>query len=80
MATSPEALDPLPEGMNPALNSEQAARYTGLSPKTLEKMRSHGRGPRFVRISRNAVRYLKPDLDVWLSSLTVSSTSRSAAA
>jgi len=75
MATSPDALKALPEGLSPALNSEQAAQYTGLAVKTLEKMRCDGRGPRFVRVSRNAVRYLKADLDAWLASLTVSSTS-----
>lgn len=80
MATSPEALHPLPEGLNPALNCEQASQYTGLAVKTLEKMRCDGRGPRFVRFSRNAVRYLKVDLDTWLAALTVSSTSEKAAA
>ncbi len=70
----------LPEGVSPAFNTDQAAAYTGLAPKTLEKMRCDGRGPRFVRYSRNAVRYLKPDLDTWLSERSVASTSEPIAA
>ena len=72
--------DDLSCGYPAALNTEQAARYTGLSVKTLEKMRCDGRGPRFVRFSRNAVRYRKADIDAWLLRLTVSSTSEQAAA
>jgi len=76
MASCPD----LPEGLDPALNSDQAGVYTGLSTKTLEAMRGTGRGPRFVKYSRNAVRYLRSDLDAWMRSLTVSSTSESQAA
>lgn len=80
MASNPSAGRLLPEGVLPAFNSEQASLYTGLAVKTLERMRCTGRGPRFVRISRNAVRYTKADLDAWLSSRTVGSTSEMAAA
>lgn len=70
----------LPAGLNPALNTEQAAAYTGLAEKTLEGLRCRGGGPRFVRYGRKAVRYLVSDLDVWMSSRVVGSTSECLAA
>jgi predicted DNA-binding transcriptional regulator AlpA len=68
----------LPEGLTAALNTEQAALYTGLAPATLEGLRCKGGGPRFVRYGRKAVRYLTADLDAWMARLTVSSTSEAA--
>ena len=76
---APEAAA-LPDGLPPALDTETAAIYTGLAPKTLEKLRHNGSGPKFVRYSRNAVRYRVSDLDEWMSARTVSSTSQKIAA
>lgn len=70
----------LPEGLTPALNTEQAAAYTGLAEKTLEGLRCRGGGPRFVRYGRKAVRYLVTDLDEWMHSRVVGSTSEPLAA
>jgi len=67
-------------GIPPALNTEEAARYTGLAPATLETLRSRGGGPRFVRYGRGAVRYLLRDLDSWMAERTVASTSEPQAA
>jgi len=39
------------------LNQNAAAQFLGLSPITLEVWRSRGDGPRFVRLSRRAIRY-----------------------
>ena len=47
------------------LNTKQAAGVVGLSPRTLERMRAEGGGPRFRRISR-WVRYLLSDLERWI--------------
>lgn len=49
---------------SPFLNAAQAALYVGLSHRTLEKMRTHGRGPRFRKHGRY-VRYHIADLDAW---------------
>lgn len=49
---------------SPFLNAAQAALYVGLSPRTLEKMRTHGGGPRFRKHGRY-VRYHIVDLDAW---------------
>jgi predicted DNA-binding transcriptional regulator AlpA len=65
----------LPSGLAPALDTPQAALYTGLAEKTLEGLRCRGGGPRFVRYGRKAVRYLVADLDEWMNARAVSSTS-----
>jgi excisionase family DNA binding protein len=61
------------------LTAEEAARYLRTSTSTLAKRRVHGTGPQFTRIGR-AVRYRKPDLDAFMASAVVNSTSEAAAA
>lgn len=73
-----EPKDLLPAGVPAALNTEQAALYTGLAPATMEGLRSKGGGPRFVRYGRKAVRYLIADLDAWMAERTFSNTSEAA--
>lgn len=70
----------LPAGLAPALDTGQAAAYTGLAVATMEGLRSKGGGPRFVRYGRKAVRYLIADLDAWMAARTVASTSERVAA
>jgi predicted DNA-binding transcriptional regulator AlpA len=49
------------------LSAKEVAEITGLSVETLAQWRSQKRGPVFVKISRNFVRYRQSDLDDWLS-------------
>jgi hypothetical protein len=56
------------------LNTAQAAKYLGLAPSTLEKMRVYGGGPIFVNRGRS-VGYLVEDLDEYLDRGRGSSTS-----
>jgi excisionase family DNA binding protein len=49
---------------SPFLSTKQAAFYIGLSARTLEKMRTEGRGPRYRKHGRY-VRYHIDDLDAW---------------
>jgi hypothetical protein len=44
------------------LRPDQAAAYLGLSPRTLERWRAAGVGPRHVRVSPRAIRYMAEDL------------------
>ena len=46
------------------LTPQQAGQYINLSPRTLEKMRSDGGGPRFRKLGKR-IRYTKADLDSW---------------
>jgi hypothetical protein len=47
------------------LDTENAALYLGLSPKTLAMMRTAGSGPKFVK--RGRVFYYLEDLQAWVS-------------
>lgn len=53
----------------------EAAEYLGLSRHTLNKLRSTGGGPEFVRITKRAVGYRVEALDRWLEGRHASSTS-----
>lgn len=46
------------------LDTANAAKYLGLSPKTLAIMRSNGKGPSFVK--RGRVFYFLDDLRAWM--------------
>jgi hypothetical protein len=47
------------------LDSENAARFLGLSAKTMAMMRSAGTGPKFVK--RGRIFYFLEDLQGWLA-------------
>jgi hypothetical protein len=51
----------LPDGR---MNRKNAARYLGLSVKTLAMHASRGTGPRFIK--RGRVFYFRDELDGWL--------------
>ena len=51
----------LPDGR---LDRKNAAKYLGLSVKTLAMHAVHGTGPRFIK--RGRVFYFRDDLDQWL--------------
>ncbi len=48
------------------MDTAAAGRYTGFSPRTLEKLRWSGGGPAYYRLA--GIRYLREDLDSWLES------------
>jgi len=60
--------------MNPLLSQRDAARLLSLSTRTLERMRVSGLGPRFIKLG-NSVRYRETDLEQWIASRSVASTS-----
>ena len=57
-----------------ALSTPWAAEYVGLSPATLEALRSRGGGPAFAKLGRRVV-YRREDLDEWLAKRRRQSTS-----
>ena len=59
------------------LRTPEAARYLGVGQSTLERKRVDGTGPRFIRCGAN-VRYRAADIESWVSSRTVGSTSEAA--
>jgi hypothetical protein len=56
------------------LTNDEAADYLRLSPRTLEKQRVIGGGPRFRKFGRR-VMYAVADLDVWADSRSFEATS-----
>jgi predicted DNA-binding transcriptional regulator AlpA len=60
--------------MQPLLTQRQCAEALALSERTLERLRQSGLGPRFLRI-RHSVRYRQSDVEAWLVSRIVGSTS-----
>ena len=54
------------------MNSDDAAVYIGLRPKTLAKYRVDGIGPPFVKLGR--IYYFKEDLDAWIQARKASTT------
>jgi predicted DNA-binding transcriptional regulator AlpA len=56
------------------LNQPEAARRLRLSERTLERLRSTGDGPKFCKLGRRVL-YLQSDLDAWVASRIVGSTS-----
>ncbi|MFP3939500.1 MAG: helix-turn-helix domain-containing protein [Thermoanaerobaculia bacterium] len=70
----PPAEEPSPLVGEPgALPTPAAAEYLGLSPATLETMRTRGGGPVFVKLGRRVV-YRREDLDEWLEERRRTST------
>ena len=49
------------------MNTAQAAERVCLSPRTMERLRAAGKGPKYLRIGR-WIRYRAEDLDKWLES------------
>lgn len=56
------------------LTTLEAAQYVRLGKPTLERARVTGEGPRYAKLG-GAVRYRRADLDDWLASRLVASTS-----
>ena len=46
------AIDSLSPGDRRVLNENELAQRWGLSPKTLQRWRSEGRGPRYLKLSK----------------------------
>jgi predicted DNA-binding transcriptional regulator AlpA len=48
--------------MDRVLNQKEAAKLLGVSPRTLERHRLTGTGPRFARVGGRLIRYRPSDL------------------
>jgi predicted DNA-binding transcriptional regulator AlpA len=62
------------KGNSDVLDAPSAARYVGLSPSTLAKMRLSGNSPVFLKLGRRVL-YRRIDLDAWLESRVARDTS-----
>jgi len=75
-ASSTPAPAPAPVPASPAryLTNSEAAAYLRLSPRTLEKQRVLGGGPRFRKFGRRVL-YSMADLDAWADGHSYTMTS-----
>ena len=60
------------------LNEDDAARFLGVSVRTLQSWRVSGRGPVYAKLSRS-VRYSKKRLEAWIEDNTQRHTSEGSA-
>jgi len=58
------------------VNEIDAAKYLGVSHRTLQNWRIRGGGPRYVKIGQRTVRYRVRELDAWIEELSCGSTSQ----
>ncbi len=73
------AINTLAPGDRRVLNENELAQRWGVSPKTLQRWRSEGRGPRYLKLSKR-VRYpLEAILDFEYSALHESTAERAMA-
>ena len=63
--------------MDTLLTTPEVAGHLGVAEITVRKWRTHGNGPRFIRCGGN-IRYRATDIESWVTSRTVSSTSEAA--
>ena len=69
-----DALQGITKWSGALLSPLQVSDWLQVSVKTLQKMRSEGTGPDFIKPNRNCVRYPKDAVDFWLGQRTGSST------
>ena len=64
---------------SPYRTQPETAKKLRLSPRTLERMRVEGRGPRFRKFGRRVV-YADEDVEAWADARAFSSTAEADAA
>lgn len=48
------------------LTTKQVAEMTGFAASTLNNLRYHGRGPRYLKVGNKRVLYDPADVDAWI--------------
>jgi len=62
------------------LTQREAANVLRLSQRTIERLRVSGVGPKFIRCGGRSIRYRQSDLEEWIASRAVQSTSEAVGA
>lgn len=73
------AINTLAPGDRRVLNENELAQRWGVSPKTLQRWRSEGRGPRYLKLSKRVSYPLESILDFEYSALHESTAERAMA-
>ena len=53
------------------LSESEAAKYLGISKKTLQRWRFDHKGPAYVKLNNKLIRYHLPELDEWMDQQTI---------
>lgn len=53
---------------------DQAANYTGLTKPTLQRHRTNGTGPNFIKLGKRRIAYRLSDIKAWLDTRVAAST------
>jgi hypothetical protein len=61
------------------LSPTQAAELLSVSPRTLEKWRTSGTGPRYIALTKRTIRYSLDALDTFVQARSCASTSHAVA-
>lgn len=77
--SSYSAINTLAPGDRRVLNENELAQRWGVSPKTLQRWRSEGRGPRYLKLSKRVSYPLESILDFEYSALHESTAERALA-
>lgn len=72
---SSNSTDTIADDHDALLTEQQAATLLNVNPRTLQKWRVKGGGPKFIRISRRCIRYRPRDIRDWAQHRVKSSTS-----
>ncbi len=70
------AINAMAPGDRRVLNENELAQRWGVSPKTLQRWRSEGRGPRYLKLSKRVSYPLEAILDFEYSALHESTAER----
>jgi predicted DNA-binding transcriptional regulator AlpA len=73
-------MERMPKASDQFLSPKEVAQILGLTWRGLANMRSTGRGPEYVRVSRSCVRYSLESVQRWMAENTVRPGQESAAA
>ena len=60
----------LPNACEPLLTEKQLSHWLGVSLPTLQRLRSSGKGPRFVQLSERRIAYRRSAVEQWLEQQT----------
>ena len=77
--SSYSAINTMAPGDRRVLNENELAQRWGVSPKTLQRWRSEGRGPRYLKLSKRVSYPLEAILDFEYSALHESTAERAMA-
>jgi len=62
------------DNVDPLLSERELCLWLGVSLPSLQRLRSSGAGPRFVKLTRRRIGYRRSDVDAWLAARTTDRT------